>query len=298
MTRPVIPPSKAILPEDHGQERLLLFILATMTFLAGLTLLVSLAGFRTSFAWKADLNRSATIHVISPDIYASSEQREMTLNALSAAIPEADFDVISKNKAQSLLEPWLGDIALPDDIPIPALIGVTSTVDLNLNIETIEATLRDQGINVSIDDHKRWNTPVQRSLRHIQTGLIITLLVILITSVAIAGFATLSTLHARSEIVTTLEHVGASDTFILKLFAWRFFKIGVLSGLGGGIAVLVVFMLVGTTASVVDTRLLPVLHLTGFDLALLFIMIAVLSTMCGLIAGLVAWSKLRKRVPS
>lgn len=286
---------REILPAGEAPERLLVFILATMTFLAGLTLLVSIAGFRASAAWQADIESTATVQVFQPDIYASETHKTLTLETLEANIPGGRFDLMSAKQSRKLLEPWLGSVDLPEDLPVPAMIKLELPPGLDFDYEVLSTALRDAGIDAEVDDHKRWNKDIQRSMRHVQYGLLCVLVIILLATLATSGFATLTTLRTRGGIVHILDHVGASDMFIIRLFAWRFFKLAIVAGIGGGVAVLVFFVLVGASASVLETRLIPVLQLSGFDLAVLTFLVGLLSVLSAGAAGLTAWFRLRRK---
>jgi len=48
------------------------------------------------------------------------------LDVLRPALPNSTVDLLSEEKSNELIKPWLGNMDLPDDLPLPVLISIES----------------------------------------------------------------------------------------------------------------------------------------------------------------------------
>ncbi len=222
-----------ILPPRQTEERPLFVIMAIMAFLSGLTLILVLLGFRISSHWQNDLSRSITVQVyVDPD--ADPEQEiQKALEAIRSIDQLRAVWPMDKTRNQALLQPWLGDVELPEDLPVPQLIVIEQHDNVRLDINSIKDRLKAVNIEADIDDHSRWSKQIARSWVRVQLALTCLLALMIGSTIAIASYATQSVIRARQNIILVLEQVGASRRFVSGLFIKRFMALGIKASVTG-----------------------------------------------------------------
>lgn len=224
------------LPDADNRDGSLMFVMATLCFLACLMALALVATNRAVQGWSDQLNSQATVIVRpraneTPDLAAAR-----AAEALAGVPGVTEARAMEREKAEALVEPWLGDITDLEDLPIPRLV----TVDLDdrnpASSATLAAALKARGIDGIIDDHSIWTRDIARSaavLRLVCAGVFI-----LITTAAgaIIAFATRAGLLARREVVEVLHLTGAENIYIARLFQVRFARLAAWAGGGGALA--------------------------------------------------------------
>ncbi|PWE16347.1 hypothetical protein DDZ18_13060 [Marinicauda salina] len=229
------PKSGPLLPPDADRDRPLFAVASILVFLACLAALGAAGAWGAAAGWTAQLTDEITVQLM------PAEGRDADADAAEAAgrIAElpgvVDVEARSRASAEALLRPWLGDGALPDDLPVPRLIAVTVDPAEPPAPGAIEALLEDAPYQVLVDDHGRWANAVARAagaVRYFAFGLVF---VLGIAAAAVVAFAARASLAARWEIADALHLVGAPDPFITGLFQRRFFILGLKAGLAGAI---------------------------------------------------------------
>ena len=273
-----------LLPRKAGADRPLFFVLMIMVFLACLSAIVTQASYDAAGRWGDDLKNSATLQV-----KAGMGEDGMALAQKAAQITAARPEVrsaapLSEDRAQDLLRPWLGGVALPEGLPVPYLVDVTLAGDTPLDVEALNAALSSAGINADIDDHGRWSRDIARTARAAQMVTLVALILLIAATIATAGFATQSGLAARKNIVDVLTQVGAQDRYIARLFTARFAWLGLIAGaagalLAGGLALLFWFL---TRRS--GSAFLPGGSLASIDFAYVTIAPLIAAVVCALSA--------------
>ena len=176
-----------------------------------------------------------------------------------------------REQAEALLEPWLGQDNLPDDLPLPYLITIKLEPGA-LNMKTVMAqSLEKSGIPASIDDHGRWSGDILRTAQGLQTLALLILALLGGAAVAAIGFAARAVLASQHETVDALHLCGARDGFIIKIFVNRFsmlgFKAGCVGSVLASLSALGLWVITGR-----DAGFLPIAGLSVFDALLLIFM--------------------------
>lgn len=283
MTSPqTLPPDTPILPRRAGEERPLIVIMAIMTCLAGITLLLSIAGFRTSQIWQAENERALTVQIL-----PSGAQEDMATRAqavLRAALPGAKVSTVDAAESRRLLEPWIGDVVLPPDLPLPLLLKVQLREDVPNATEILTEAYSRAKIEVLIDDHSRWRSNIRRTWASVRLAMWGIILLVMIASGAIISYATRSVLRARQPIIDVLTQVGAPDGYIIQLFTRRFFMLALKAACLGGALALAALIIFSAQTKLTAADILP--H-TGLHLSDLFWLILLMAAMA-FISGLTA----------
>jgi len=191
----------------------------------------------------------------------------------------AEARVLEKDKAEALVEPWLGPAAQVADLPLPRL--VTVQFDAKPPSPTsgqLSAALKSAGVDAVVDDHSRWIGDIVRAGAAARIAALAAAALIALAASAVIAFATRAGLAARHEIVEVLHLAGAEDRAIVRLFQDRLAELAALAGALGGAAAALVAAMVRLMGGA--DGLTPVLPIAWSDL------LAVLA--CPLIAAAVA----------
>jgi cell division transport system permease protein len=217
------PHEAPLLPNKLRNVRALWVVLIIMAMLAGCALLFARGSLRLSGEWQSQLSDTMTVQIMLERSEEWAEQTNLAQRTLSAELPGADIDVYSQDRARDLLRPWLGNTALPSDLPVPGLIGVTGG---NMSIARVQTALDKAGLKTNIDDNSRYSDQLRGTARRLVGIGLGTLLMILIAGLSVNIFSTRASMTAQKEIIRVLVQVGASDKFIAKLFIGQAFRRG------------------------------------------------------------------------
>lgn len=263
-----------------------------MAFLAALALLFSLSADRLRKNWQDELELTATVQIMVETQELRETNIQTALDALKADLPDATIAIVSEDKAKELLRPWLGNIDLPDDLPLPALLSISADANERINPDKLVSRLNDEGIIAEVDDHSRWSEQIGRSGRGIKAAALALLVLIFGASIAVSVFATQAALSAQRDVIRVLVQVGAEDRFISKLFIRQAGLRGLKGGAIGAIFGAVVgFVYVMRRAT--ETALLPELTLRWTDMIFLLGLIICFALICAITAGLTSYHILR-----
>lgn len=282
-----------LLNRQTDNARSLIIVLMIMAFLGSLALLFSLSADRLRENWQGELERSVTVQIMVENSETRAAKIETALNVLKTALPNAAIVPLSQAQSQDLLKPWLGNLNLPEDLPLPALISVDIEDGAALSSGRITALLAEDGIIAEVDDHSRWSDQIGRSGRGLKAVALALLALIFGAGIAVSGFATQAALSAQRDVIRVLVQVGAEDSFIAKLFI----KQAGLRGLKGGI----IGVILGTVTALflslrrsAETVLLPDLGLHWTDGFFLLLLIIGFAFICAFAAGVTAYRLLRR----
>ena len=218
------PPNEAsLLPHKLRNVRSLWVVLIIMALLAGCALLFARGSMRLSNDWQAQLSDTLTVQVMLDTTEAWEQQTDLARETLGSALPGADIAVLPQAEARALLQPWLGNAALPDSLPVPGLINVTGQ---DLNAQSAQSALDAAGLRTNIDDNSRYANQLSRTARRFVSIGIGTLILMLIAGLSVNIFATRAGMITQKDIIRVLVQVGATDKFIARLFIGQAFRRG------------------------------------------------------------------------
>lgn len=254
MPRPLIAPASArpaprrsadIPFRRDGMGRFLPWLVALMVFLA--TLAAASAQFLASWGarWDSGFSGSVTVQ-ISPlagqapagpgldngtaadgtapdgkvDDGAALRQRvQAVLHGLNDFPGVLNARPLPMADAARLVEPWLGDGALIRDLPLPALIDVTVTPDIDL--AALRQRLNAAVPGVTVEEPGNWLKDLQRLAWLAEGVAIAVVLLIGGAAVIIIAFAARAGLAMHQDEVELLHVMGATDPYIARQFAGR-----------------------------------------------------------------------------
>lgn len=285
--------SQPLLSPQSDNSKSLILVLAIMAYLATLAMLFSLSADRLRKNWQGELGRSATIQIMVESTELRETKLDTAIATLQRALPNASIAPLSEAESQALLKPWLGNLELPEDLPLPALISVELSKGQTLDPDSLTFALSEEGLIAEVDDHSRWSDQIGRSGRGLKAAALGLLTLIFGAGIAVSGFATQAALSAQRDVIRVLVQVGAEDKFISKLFIRQ----AGLRGLKGGVigvilgAITALFLSLRRSS---ETALLPDLGLHWSDSFFLILLIVGFVIICALAAGVTSYRLLRK----
>ena len=276
-----LPPEQPLLPTRPAQGRALLLVLAVVAGLAALSLLFARGADRLERSWSAQLSETSTVQVMVPSETLREAQLSEAQAILRRAVPDGEITALSRAESLALIQPWLGDADLPDDLPVPGVITVRAST--KLPADSLQRSFAAANIRASIDDHSRFSGRLQQSVgRLVLLGAGLVALTLL-AGAAVSVFATRAGLAAQRDIIHVLVQAGASDSFIARLFVRQNAIWGALgASFGAGAAVLLwLYVSFGPGRGSVGWQGLDVLG----DALALALLVGAFGAACALAAG-------------
>jgi len=266
------------LPEADARDGALIFVVAVLCFLACMTGLAVIATDRASRGWADQLTGEATVIVRPKGSESPDTAAARAAEALAGLPGVTEARALEREKAYDLIKPWLGDVADLEDLPVPRLVSVELDPKAPPTIPVLEAALKAQGLDATVDDHSVWIQDIKRSAGLARWFGIAVFLLIAGAAAAVIAFATRAGLAARRDVVEVLHLSGAEHALIAQLFQARFARIAATAGVFGATSALVVGAILRLIGG--GEGITPVLPVAWVDLLALL--------PCPLVAGFVA----------
>lgn len=253
-----------LLPPRDARDGALVFVVAVLCFLACLTAFAALAANRAAQGWTAQLSGSATVVVRARANETPDSAAARAAETLAGVRGVVEAQALPREKAEALLEPWIGKEALVDDLPTPRLVTLDLDPKAPPTAAVLERALGAAGLDATVDDHSRWIADIERAADLARLTALGVFVLIAAATAAVIAFATRASLAARREVIEVLHFSGAEARFIAGLFQNRFATMGALAGLLGGAGAVII----GAAARYFGggSGLVPVLPLAWIDL--------------------------------
>ena len=225
-----------LLPRQDGRDRALSFVVASLCFLACLSMYAMLASSRAAGGWGRELAAAATVQVRPKPGQTGGEAAASAAETLAGLAGVSEAQALDRQAAEKLLEPWLGKGNIPDDLPIPHLVTVELDPQRPASVAAMNAALSAAGLDADVDDHSRWMRDVEASSAAVRGVAITGALLVASAAGAVIAFATRAGLAARRDVVEVLHLAGARDRYIAGLFQRRFAFLAARAGAYGALA--------------------------------------------------------------
>ncbi len=227
-----------LVPRNSISGRALIAVVAIMTFLASITTGAVIVIGGAASEWQSDVSREITIQLIPApgrDVDASVEKAA----AVARRFPGVgEVRAYSKEESSRLLEPWLGNGLLLQELPVPRLIVVKIAAGASPDLPQLRQILSEQVPGAMLDDHRGWIDRMRAMAgTAVAAGIAILILMIAATVLSVT-FATRGAIATNKQVIEVLHFVGAKNAFIAGRFQRHFLLLGLQGGaLGGGIAI-------------------------------------------------------------
>jgi cell division transport system permease protein len=240
------------LPIDAGPgRRFVPWLIALVVFLSALALGGLMALSDAAGKWDRGLVGTLTVQV--PDIGGADDTgRAQQAKRIAAALKAlkgtqgiSSARALAPTETAALLEPFLGDSAYVETLPLPAVIDVRLQAGARINIAGLGELLSSEVPGTTVDDHRRWTDRLVTILRAVEALAAVVVALVTLAAIGTIVFATKSALAVHAETIELLHIIGATDSVIAHAFARQALGLGLKGGLigligaiaaGGGIA--------------------------------------------------------------
>ena len=223
----------AVIPRSQPSIRTLMIAMSVMCYLASLAIGGLILINRAVDSWTTDMASEVTVQV------RPMEDRDVEAELARAAEILLGFEgitevrVLDRQAAAELLEPWLGEGRLMEDLPVPRLIAVGIDRRTPPDLDRLASLLEAEVAGVSLDTHRRWQHELTRLAAAVQWLGLAILVLVLASAVTLVIQVTRTALEANREAVEVLYLVGARDRFIASAVERRFLRAGMTGGIAG-----------------------------------------------------------------
>lgn len=230
------------LPLDRdSSSRFLPWIIAIMVYLASLALVLGFAMNKLAVRWDSGLSSEITIQIPPPLESEEDEDPDAlqakrvadTLAALNGQPGILSVRPLEEAEVLALLEPWLGDVGLAEELPVPHLVAVEVDPEKRPDTRHLQGLLDDVVPGAIIDDHQAWLSNLKRFAHTLQGLAYLVVLLVLAAAVITVIFLTLMGLAAHRQVIELLHLIGAQDAYVARQFQNHALKLGLMGALLG-----------------------------------------------------------------
>jgi len=289
-------PTRYDLPLDgSGGSKFIILLIALMTFLAVLALSASFALGAVAKSWSSGLENKLTLEVPAniDGLDALTIELKKKLDSIDSI---QSIDVMSKDKTNALIAPWLGEDFALDDVPMPTLIAVEIDPDMKADHEMFMTILTNDVKSVHpdivIDTHEEWLGDFLHMIGSLKFATFFVTLIIGVTAVTAITGVIRARMAEHKDDVELLHLMGASDLFIAGQFKRYAMRLGLLGGVFGLLAGCIGLAAFSLGVNSADSDLFPSMKLNGFAIFILFLLPALACLLCAVTARITVLRRL------
>ena len=286
-----------VIPEATAPHMTLMTAMAAMCYLAVLAIGALLMTETAVDNWTSQVASHVTVQITATDGVDVDGDASKVAEILRATKGVADIDIVSREAARELLEPWLGQSGILEDLPIPRLINVSIDKLSPPDLELLRATLATEVPSATLDTHRRWQAELISMAASLTWLAIAVLSLIGTAAIVLVVYATRAAMEANREVIEVLYLAGARDSFISRAVLWRFCLTGLKAGLIGSLLGFATFVILGSgsgrLSEPVKMFLYHPLDASSANYAA-FIIVPVVATMISLITARISISRVLK----
>jgi cell division transport system permease protein len=251
----VAPAERRLLPEGRVAGPMP-WVIAIMMFLTVLTAAGGLAMRHAAATIGADLADRITVQIVEADPAARESQAQAAIAFLRRATGVASIRRVPNAEMKTLLQPWLGDAGLGDELPLPVLIDAVLRTGVRRDVAALQGGLARVAPAARLDEHRAVLAPLAgliAALKWLALALVLLMSIAAAATVTLAARAALDTHRAAIDVMHLL---GATDVQIARLFQRRLALDALFGGLIGLAAAGLVILAIGQRISGIGSELL------------------------------------------
>ena len=286
-----------VIPDATTPHMTLMTAMAAMCYLAVLAIGALLMTQTAVDNWTSQIASQVTVQITATDGVDVDSDASKVAEILRATKGITDVVIVSPDAARKLLEPWLGESGILEDLPIPRLVNITVDKSSPPDLELLRATLATQVPSATLDTHRRWQAELITMAGSLTWLAIAVLSLIATAAIVLVVYATRAAMEANREVIEVLYLAGARDSFISRAVLWRFCLTGLKAGLIGSMLGFATFVILGLgngrLSEPVKTFLYHPLDTSSANYAA-FIIVPVVATVISLITARISISRVLK----
>ena len=168
---------------------------------------------------RADLSDAVTVQIIEADPEIRTERAQAAASALASQPLVTSVRIVPEEELSALLEPWLGESAGSDDVPIPALIDVELAGRADAaQVAALQAALDKAVPGTKVDAQSSWLRPVYGALAALQWLALALIALVAFATAAAVWLAARSAFANHRETVEIIHLLGGTDSQITRMF--------------------------------------------------------------------------------
>ncbi|MDJ0642836.1 MAG: cell division protein [Erythrobacter sp.] len=174
---------------------------------------------------RGDLSNAVTVQIVEADPERRTLETERVAEALAGQDLVRSVRVVPKDELDELLEPWLGESAGSEDLPIPALIDVElSRVAAADEIRALQDYLQESVPGARVDAQSEWLRPVYDALSALQFLALALIALVAFATAAAVWLAARSAFANHSDTVEIIHLLGGTDSQLTGIFQRSVFR--------------------------------------------------------------------------
>ena len=224
-----------------GQDvssRYVCWIVGLMVFLLSLVFVGAISLSTSLSQWNLGGAGRLTLELPLHGVQNPEAVTETILVALQKMPGVARIKLVDNQEVLDLLQPWVGQVNLLQDLTLPALIDVDMKPDVTANIEEIAAVLRQFAPEIRIEEHSHWQHMLEKLRLSLEVMAYLFISLIAATVIVTITLITRSSLATHASIIDVLRLVGANNHYIAQKFQKRAFWLALKGGSWGVIIAL------------------------------------------------------------
>lgn len=237
------------LPKTKDREGLLPWVIGVMLFLCALAISSAVAIGSGIESWSRDLASNITVQVVVADTIEREEQTNAALRLLRATPGIQSATVLASSEVMALVSPWLGELPIDANLPIPALIDVQLDGITAVNTTALAERLAIAAPGAQLDDHQAWLGQILDLASVVQLVLVAVVGMVVLSTIAIVIFGCRAGLATHAEPIAIMHLMGAEDSMICRAFDLRYLGHGIKGGLVGIVFALLTLWLISRMAA-------------------------------------------------
>lgn len=187
--------------------------------------------------------------------------------------------LLTDSQLQSMLKPWLGDDIALDELDVPMMIDVKTTVKKRastVDVDALERALRVIDKNIRLSDRGPLVNNVAQATSLLQYLIIFIALLLLACVIGMIVLVSKTNLRLHFKTVSLLHMFGATDDYILRQFQKNSVALAGRGAIIGTICAMVIFVTTVILSLRLKSALMPEISF-HFSHVLLFIALPVLT---------------------
>ena len=203
---------------------------------------------------RGDLSGAVTIQVVEADATKRAAQTEAVSRALAGNAMVSSVRVVPEEELTEMLEPWLGEGAASEDVPIPALIDVELVERASVTqVEQLRALIARAAPAARVDAQSDWLEPVYDALAALQYLALALIALVAFATAAAVWMAARSALANHGDTVEIIHLLGGTDAQVTGIFQRSVIRDAAFGGLVGLVLGVAAVWLLGQQFAVLDS---------------------------------------------